>query len=222
MNEKRKIRVFIEGQWISHYAKMFMSCPSYNFIGVKDPEKADIIVFTGGADIDPAYYGENVLKGTFIDSKRDAANLQLYCDAHDKLKIGICRGAQFLNVMSGGTLWQDVSDHKESHHIYSTLTGERIWSSSTHHQMMRPTDKARIIATAARAMVKKCDGEIWERPSIAAGISNIDPNARDVEVCWYEHTKSFCFQPHPELNGFNALRKFFFDQVGVAMLQAKV
>ena len=74
-------------------------------------EKADGLMMTGGADIDPARYGEEVLDccGT-IEYDRDKSDVALM-KAALKLKkpiLCICRGCQFGNVVFGGTMYQDI------------------------------------------------------------------------------------------------------------------
>ena len=65
----------------------------------------------GGGDVAPTYYGQSpVPQLTSTDRLRDNVELTL-CRAaaqHKKPLLGICRGAQVLNVAFGGTLWQDI------------------------------------------------------------------------------------------------------------------
>jgi putative glutamine amidotransferase len=72
----------------------------------------DGILFTGGNDIDPRYYGEWPGPGLgVIDPRRDRHEIELAKTALYDMDIpvlGICRGCQLLNVASGGTLYQDL------------------------------------------------------------------------------------------------------------------
>lgn len=78
--------------------------------------KLDGILFTGGSDIDPAYYGEWPRAGLGpIDPKRDRHEVALAKKVllDTKLPIlGICRGSQLLNVACGGTLYQDLQTER--------------------------------------------------------------------------------------------------------------
>jgi len=71
----------------------------------------DGLILQGGADIDPAVYGEE--RSTHlgpIDAVRDRFELELlraFADA-DKPVLGVCRGMQLINVAYGGTLYQDL------------------------------------------------------------------------------------------------------------------
>lgn len=73
----------------------------------------DGIVFTGGSDIDPEFYGEEPHPETFgIHRERDEAELALLSRAleRDMPVLGICRGIQVLNVGLGGDLYQHLPE----------------------------------------------------------------------------------------------------------------
>ena len=75
-------------------------------------ESVDALIMTGGEDIDPSYYGEEPLPEASLDinparDKSDFLLLQAALDA-DMPVLCICRGMQLLNVMNGGTLYQDI------------------------------------------------------------------------------------------------------------------
>ncbi len=74
-------------------------------------EQCDGFLFSGGSDIDPAWYGEAKLNycGEVVP-ERDAMEWMLMELAlrQDKPLLGICRGSQVLNVFLGGTLYQDL------------------------------------------------------------------------------------------------------------------
>lgn len=75
------------------------------------PASFDGLLLTGGADVDPARYGEpNRLSKT--DPARDAMDFALIEQAlQARVPVfAICRGLQALNVALGGTLYQDVME----------------------------------------------------------------------------------------------------------------
>ena len=96
-------------------------------IPVSDPEDMEVIlsavdglVVAGGRDINPARYGQEREEHTQEPHDAlDASDLALLKTARAMQipTLGICRGMQAMNVMSGGTLYQDIvgrcSDHKE-------------------------------------------------------------------------------------------------------------
>lgn len=107
---------------------------------VTNPTEADLAIFTGGADVSPHLYDEKPLSGTLFDVRRDAKEISYYeiFKGSDIRMMGICRGAQFLTVMEGGRLIQDVTGHTKSHKM---VFGDKVLEiSSTHHQMMYPFD----------------------------------------------------------------------------------
>jgi putative glutamine amidotransferase len=72
----------------------------------------DGLVLTGGADIDPARYGQENTASEF-EVERDAVEFVLYeTSLTDGIPVlGICRGFQLINVHAGGTLHQHVEGH---------------------------------------------------------------------------------------------------------------
>jgi putative glutamine amidotransferase len=72
----------------------------------------DGLVLMGGSDVAPQSYGETPLKPAWAGDKiRDDYEIDLYRAfvAAGKPVLGICRGAQVINVAQGGTLYQDIA-----------------------------------------------------------------------------------------------------------------
>jgi len=72
----------------------------------------DGFLFTGGQDVNPKLYGQekNEHCGEICDM-RDRMEAYIFREAvlnQNKPALGICRGIQFLNVMLGGSLHQDI------------------------------------------------------------------------------------------------------------------
>ncbi len=112
-------------------------------------DSCDGILFTGGVDINPKHYGEEVLPecGEIAD-KRDEFELPLYAEAakRDMPILGICRGIQLINVAAGGTLCQHVPAHAGVKHdveiargslLYDILGKDTIYTNSSHHQCVK-------------------------------------------------------------------------------------
>jgi len=75
----------------------------------------DGLVLQGGADISPLVYGEEAQKPEWAgDPMRDAYEIALVqaFTVASKPVLGICRGAQLINVALGGSLHQDVPAHR--------------------------------------------------------------------------------------------------------------
>ena len=75
-------------------------------------ENIDVLILSGGADVNPLEYGEEHLPKTGTpDLRRDFYEINLVKLAIE-MKIptlAICRGLQISNVAFGGTLYQDLS-----------------------------------------------------------------------------------------------------------------
>ncbi len=96
-------------------------------------EKIDItavdgIIIGGGDDISPALYGTDIVAEVTLDPARDRMEKELTDQALGLgLPIlGICRGAQMLNVVLGGTLHQDAFGVFKARKIKTILPRRRI------------------------------------------------------------------------------------------------
>jgi putative glutamine amidotransferase len=72
----------------------------------------DGLVLQGGADVAPETYGEEPLHPEWAgDRVRDVYEMELLHEFVEAGKpvLGICRGAQIINVAYGGTLYQDIN-----------------------------------------------------------------------------------------------------------------
>lgn len=157
---------------------------------------ADIIVFNGGSDIATSLYHEIPISRNIPEalSQRDTVEREVFIEysGSDKLLVGICRGAQLLNVLNGGKLWQDVNNHNRDHEIRDLTTGQVLKATSTHHQMMRPNMQyAEIIAVADEATRKSAEKDSFP-------LKTYDDDHADTEIVWYGNTNCLCIQGHPE------------------------
>lgn len=74
------------------------------------------LILSGGHDVDPRFYGEEPLQKIGATwPERDHFDMLLLKLAEENgiPVLGICRGAQIINVAHGGTLYQDLSYRKE-------------------------------------------------------------------------------------------------------------
>ena len=73
-------------------------------------EKFDGLLLTGGEDVNPSLYHEENTHSEGIDIDIENSDKYLYFafKAAKKPILGICRGIQFINVLEGGTLIQDI------------------------------------------------------------------------------------------------------------------
>lgn len=192
--------VFIESGY-QEYSKMWMS---FGWNVVSDPLKAEVIQFTGGADVSAQFYGEvdHPLASTNLERDKRCFDLFQLALRYDIKMAGICRGGQFLNVANGGSMFQHCDGHAVHRGHQATIldTGKRVTVSSTHHQIMRPNlDKGIVLMVAEKLGTYKEHMilSIKDDKFMKWVIENL-PDADDVESVFYPGTMSLCFQPHPE------------------------
>lgn len=160
-------------------------------------DEADLVVFAGGDDVDPALYGAKTHSTTNFDPARDEADLALYAECYEKgiPMMGVCRGAQFGWTMLGGQLYQDVDNHYKAHFIYTDAPTKRcITASSVHHQMIKWDDNlgADILAWCFESRKRSLDDDTH----------TIGPAHKDVEAFWHRDNCFFGVQGHPEYKGY--------------------
>jgi putative glutamine amidotransferase len=119
-------------------------------------DRLDAVVFAGGADLDPALYGQPAhAETTGVRAERDAAEVPLMRAALDRdlPLLGICRGMQVMSVVAGGSLVQHLPDavgherHRPAPGVYGLhevrlepgslahrVLGDRVSVPSYHHQ----------------------------------------------------------------------------------------
>jgi gamma-glutamyl-gamma-aminobutyrate hydrolase PuuD len=174
--------------------------------------EADLVQFTGGADVSPSYYGEAVHPKTCTTAVRDMVELEFYktCFKEGIPMAGICRGGQFLHVMNGGDMWQHCYTHDvyHGHKVEDVETGVVFHATSTHHQMMRVSDygKLLLVGSPCKELIKQHMSKDGEVEDVLC--------STDVEAMYYEATKCLCFQPHPEFTEVGEpCRRYYFRKL---------
>ena len=174
----------------------------------RKPEEFSLVLFTGGADVSPELYGDTSPAGMCSDSPiRDAEEKKIFdfAVANDVRCAGICRGVQFINVMSGGKMIHHLEKHAGQDHTTSLLDGTVIRTNSFHHQMILPPEDAVVIATAEHKLSDLYIGKA-DRPVEYVG--------DEIESAIFPNTKTFGVQWHPEwMQPDSAGYKFFFNLV---------
>lgn len=145
--------------------------------------RIDAILFSGGEDVNPSWYGEAVWNETVeTNPVRDRSDslLARAALASGKPVLGICRGGQLLNVILGGSLYQDIPSqvagthtHRNTYHkigiekgsVLDTIFGkDSITVNSLHHQaVMTPAPGITVTAWSDDGIV-----EAWEYRQIWA------------------------------------------------------
>jgi putative glutamine amidotransferase len=114
-------------------------------------DSVDGLLFTGGEDVAPAYYGEAMgERCQEPDKERDLFEIHLARAALTRRTpiLGICRGLQLLNVAAGGTLYQDLACRPgtlphhaaDGAHRQQLIHGVRIRPGTRLHAIMGVTE----------------------------------------------------------------------------------
>lgn len=167
-------------------------------------DRMDGLLLSGGADVDPARYGEPAAGARAVEPERDALEDEAFraAMAADVPILGVCRGLQAINVFAGGTLVQHLDGHESAPYPSHTVTrhplelnpGSRLAVilgeasdlevNSYHHQAITPDRLApalRIAATASHGGA----GDLVE------AVESTDPDRWLVGVqCHPERTES--------------------------------
>ena len=86
--------------------------PSY---AARALDGVDGLLLTGGEDMDPAWYGQQISPHCNPPSReRDLSELALFAAARQREMpiLGVCRGIQLVNVGLGGSLYQDLPSER--------------------------------------------------------------------------------------------------------------
>lgn len=207
MTKKIKVLVVDDGGEASLVRRMFAA---NGYECVMDVYDADMVCFVGGSDVSPSLYGEAQHKTTHPNGDRDQFEQLVYGMALDfgLPMVGICRGGQFLHVMNGGTMFQDVDNHNGRTHraYFPEETRVPYMINSYHHQAMRPNPdidhKLLLVAgeTRKRASMSALQPDETYKPYECVWYP-INGTITDAEAIWYPETKCLCYQPHPEYTG---------------------
>ncbi len=162
------------GLWcLAHKAIPFLipETPKPSKLAVKDlVRELDGLLLQGGSDVAPESYGETPLHADWKgDKHRDNYEIALVNEFRRQKKpiLGICRGAQLLNVAMGGSLYQDIPTqtktkinhrnwdiYEENHHKVQFSEGSLLTKllkkreatvNSIHHQAIKKLGKDLIV-----------------------------------------------------------------------------
>lgn len=208
--------------------------------------RLDAVILSGGEDIDPLYFGEEHLPGLgTVNAPRDTFDVLLIRTALrlGKPLLGICRGEQVINVVLGGTLYQDIPSQIPSsglHHrqaeaatvatqtvtldpdsrLARILGTTKIGVNSHHHQAVKDLAPGLVItARAEDGVVEAYESLPGWRYSGTEGGWRQDPSGKDAAP---QGPQILAVQFHPEAftqAGNPTFLKIFQDLVSRARRQ---
>lgn len=173
----------------------------------------DGLLLTGGGDVDPAIYGEpREPECGEPDAARDAWEIALVCDGLDIPILGICRGAQVLNVVLQGKLVQHLPGRGIDGHDDERVDGEVHEVALTPGSLIQRvmgTDAVRVNTLHHQSIDPACIGYDLRVTGLADdGVVEAieDPVGRVLGVQWHpelmldrpEHQRLFDWLVHPD------------------------
>ena len=168
-------------------------------------EHVDGVILSGGHDVNPYNYGEDpLLKIGEVFPERDVFDMEIYKTAvkYNKPVFGICRGFQIINVVNGGSLYQDLSyadfvklkhdqqdNPSQATHFVKfeegtflrDILGEEIKVNSFHHQILKD------VAPGFKVVAKSPDG-------VVESIQKITEDCFVVGVQWHPEMLSVKYE----------------------------
>lgn len=181
--------------------------------------RLDGVLFTGGGDIHPGYYGaEADPQATLVDSERDQMELGFleYAVQNGLPFLGICRGLQLVNVGLGGNLYGDILSQRpgsQRHDFFPELPRDHL----AHPVQIEPDSRLASILGRTSLKVNSLHHQAVRDP--APGV-RVTARAGDGVVEGLEldgHPFGLAVQWHPEwLQHDDAMRALFQAFTGAA------
>ncbi|MBO9733180.1 MAG: gamma-glutamyl-gamma-aminobutyrate hydrolase family protein [Chitinophaga sp.] len=158
---------------------------SYIDDNVEDIPRCDGFVLTGGVDVLPSYYGGSTPyphQPSHFSPERDAFEKKIYEYSQQQHipVLGICRGLQYINILEGGKVYEDIGEaanniHKKDtadkihdvtirentllHSITGVTSGQ---VNSAHHQAIHPGHLGRNLMISATSTDNIIEGIEFE------------------------------------------------------------
>lgn len=174
-------------------------------IATQDPSdlkttKASALIIWGGEDISPSIYGHELSSKTGAQKEpsiRDRLEMQFAKQAIELgiPIIGICRGAQLMCAVSGGTLIQHVTGHAIiGGHLVVTNDKKEFVTNSVHHQMLNPFKVDHELLAWCPTKLSR----VYIGPNDTLVNEAYAKDFKEPEIVWFPKTKALCIQGHPE------------------------
>lgn len=186
----------------------------------RDPRSIDGLIFGGGADVYPKRYQGRPKEGYRYDLARGdmEASWALAARRHDLPVLGVCRGAQMLNVLAGGTLHMDLSEFKVERHKNVLVRFFQRYPIRTRYK----SKLAELSACPRRMLVNAIHSQAIDRLGAGLTVSAREPNGVIQAIEDPSHPFWIGVQFHPELLIYRApFRRLFRALVNAAAARAE-
>lgn len=165
-------------------------------------QELDALVLQGGADVAPQTYGQTPMdprwQGDVVRDRYELALLRTFL-AQKKPVLGVCRGAQLLNVAFGGTLYQDIPTQCPAAHahvdtdLYDQLEHDVTFLQGTALTKLYPNaSQLRVTSIHHQAVAQLGKGVVVEAVSTLDGMVEA--------IRWTGDTYARGVQWHPEFH----------------------
>lgn len=193
--------------------------------GVTSQEEADEVIsvcdglfVTGGDDVNPALYGEEVRECCGgINHDRDVSDVYLIKRALSQKKpiIAVCRGSQITNVVLGGTLYQDIFVQAGATENHRALTAETLpgeGDTAAHKRKVLPgTPLAELLGGECEIGINSTHHQAVKDLGKNCVLQAVAPDG--IVESWYlDDPQQYvrCYQWHPEFQKENPVRDALF------------
>ncbi len=174
------------------------------FQKVSNFANADVIIMPGGSDWNPKFYNQKTGRKTYFHDHTDYTEMIFFMKAllSGKYILGICRGAQGLCIMNGGSLIQHVTNHAISElHEIITINGRKLKTNSLHHQMLDlnsiPKQNWKLLAYSKPRSFTYLNGNDEEICN-EEGVQYRDALNAEPEIVKFTDVHGLAVQGHPE------------------------
>lgn len=185
-------------------------------------QRFDGLIISGGADMDPSFYGQENTASNGPDPASDTSDLAFVHAARQlgRPLLAICRGAQVLNVAFGGTLHQNVwsaeGDHPPKPDSGDAVADSDAFLSVRHDVDLTPDSLAAQVFGATRISTNSLHHQAVDQPGKGLIVTG---RAADgvAEVLEHESRRMLGVQWHPERlidEGHQALFDWLVEESG--------
>ncbi|MDN3638562.1 gamma-glutamyl-gamma-aminobutyrate hydrolase family protein [Simiduia curdlanivorans] len=136
------------GWWASYCILRGLEAQAHYMSPSNKPPKVPIsgVIIGGGSDIQPSHYQGDPIIGYPYDPARDSFELDIIKQAlaHKLPILGICRGAQLLNVAKGGNLIADVRPLRQHSSNRNYITPSKLITIATDSRLEKLTQRNKL------------------------------------------------------------------------------